>query len=339
MYSLEDKKHVLEHVDKFGIQSAIHAFGIGKSSIYSWQKKLIHSRGDKRVLMNKSTKPRRVRTRVGNWDYRVERFIQEIRFKYIGLGHEKVWKLMVKRAELENWNCKLPSKQTVARMIQDLKQNHQIPNFKPNLSFYANTSEFRVKQRKNQKKSKKQRPRQKQCKAIGERIQIDSIVLILTGGIRRYIIQATDIYSRLTFTYAYKSLSSITARDFLVKMRRVFPFIKELSEVQNDNGAEFHKHFADYLKQEKIIQLWNYTKSPKMNAFIERMNRTAQEEFIYSHAYLLKDHIHQFNQELMHWLVWYNTERPHHSLDLMSPMEFVLSKDQFSKRWWDCTIS
>jgi transposase InsO family protein len=75
-----------------------------------------------------------------------------------------------------------------------------------------------------------------------------------------------------------------------------------------------------------------------MNAYVERFNRTAQEEFIYKHNHLLKDNLPEFNQKLMHYLVWYNTQRPHFSLDLKSPLEFILSNNRFSKMWWVGTI-
>lgn len=55
-------------------------------------------------------------------------------------------------------------------------------------------------------------------------------------------------------------------------MRKVFPFINSQTEIQNDNGSEFMKHFQQYLQQEAIKQYWNYPKSPKMNAYIERYN-------------------------------------------------------------------
>lgn len=288
------------------------------------------------ILRNKSTKPLRVRTRVGKWDYRIEKFIQKTRMEHIGISHEKVHAMLIKEAKTENWNCNLPSKQTVARIIVDLKKNHQIPNFKPSLSFYANNSTFRVKQKK---KNKKPRPEKRIWKYPGERIQIDTIVLILTGGIRRYVIQATDVFTRMTFSFAYKSPSSRSASDFFTKLQEVMPFITDKTEIQTDNGSEFLGEFKILLEKAKIQQLWNYPHSPKMNAYVERMNRTTQEEFIYKHQYLLRDNIAEFNKKLMHWLVWYNTQRPHFSLDLKSPLEFLLSHDQFSKMCWVGTKS
>ena len=57
-----------------------------------------------------------------------------------------------------------------------------------------------------------------------------------------------------------------------------------------------------------------YPRCPRINGFIERANRTLQEEFIDLHLNLLSEDIDEFNRKLMDYLVWYNTERPHESL-------------------------
>lgn len=263
MYSLENKIKILNHIKKFGIKSAIDAFGVKKSSIYSWKKKLLENWNNHSCIQNKSTRPNKVRTRVGNWDYRVERFIQRVRFKHPGLTKEKVWKLLCTyNLELEKKYFKdkanndppisnLPSIATIGRIINDLKKNRQIPNWSRKISFYANTSSFRL---KTKIKKKKDRPQKKKFKFPGERIQIDTII-ILKKGIRRYIINAIDVYSRLSFSYCYKSLSSNSSTDFLIKMKQIFPFITNNTEIQNDNGSEFMKNFQEYLKNQSITQV------------------------------------------------------------------------------------
>ena len=48
---------------------------------------------------------------------------------------------------------------------------------------------------------------------------------------------------------------------------------------------------------------------PKMNAFVERFNRTIQEQFINWNLRRLRDDIDHFNRDLIDWLLWYNTKR------------------------------
>ncbi|NJL96841.1 transposase, partial [Candidatus Gracilibacteria bacterium] len=320
MYDYSQKLKILEHVNKHGIESAIDAFGVGSSSIYSWQKQLEQNHGNDMVLRNKSTRPHKLRTRNSNWDTRIDKFIQETRITHPGLTKEKVWKLLQDHNQelIDTYKSsigkspkpisKLPSISTVGRIIIGLKKNRQIPDWSRRVSFYAKTEKFKIKIKK---KVKKKRPLKKKFYKLGERIQIDTVIII-KHGISRYIINAIDVHSRLTFSMAYNSPSSSNSKDFLIKMRQVFPFIDKESEIQNDNGSEFKKHFQDYLEKENIEQFWNYPKHPKMNTWVERFNGSVQYEFIYHNldTLFLKD-LTNFNRKLMQHLVWYNTKRPH----------------------------
>jgi hypothetical protein len=42
---------------------------------------------------------------------------------------------------------------------------------------------------------------------------------------------------------------------------------------------------------------------------------------------------------LIDWLLWYNTDRPHWSLELVSPMNYLVNNNFFSKMTWTNTIS
>jgi len=64
-----------------------------------------------------------------------------------------------------------------------------------------------------------------------------------------------------------------------------------------------------------------------MNAHAERFNRTLQEEYIDDHEDELLDP-EQFNVGLMRHLLWHNTERPHGSLKMKPPVQFI--QDNFS---------
>jgi len=74
----------------------------------------------------------------------------------------------------------------------------------------------------------------------------------------------------------------------------------------------------------------------KYKAYVERMNRTLQEEFImYYEDYELED-IYEFNKKMLQYMLWYNTERPHHSLNKKSPLQYFCDimnsrKSEFSQ--------
>jgi putative transposase len=145
------------------------------------------------------------------------------------------------------------------------------------------------------------------------------------------------IESDFAFAYAYKTLSSATALDFLRKLLGIVPFA--IRRIQTDNGSEFAKHFREELVELGIPHFHTYPRTPKMNAFIERFNRTIQEEFAYGHRATLAHYIVSFNEKLIEWLIWYDTKRPHHSLGLLSPMQYLMSTltAEESQRLWTST--
>ena len=95
-------------------------------------------------------------------------------------------------------------------------------------------------------------------------------------------------------------------KEFFGYCLRVFPF--PVAFVLTDNGSEFAKHFSEELKRLHLTHYHTYPKTPKMNAHVERFNRTIQEEFANYHiGALLEPDV--FNRKLIDWLVWYNTVR------------------------------
>jgi transposase InsO family protein len=80
-----------------------------------------------------------------------------------------------------------------------------------------------------------------------------------------------------------------------------------------------------------------------MNGKIERYNRTIQEEFADWHLDELGYDLPKFNSQLMDFLIWYNTKRPHWSLNLKSPMNYLLEELNLplvksNMLWTDTTI-
>jgi hypothetical protein len=127
-----------------------------------------------------------------------------------------------------------------------------------------------------------------------------------------------------SFTFAYDRLNSKNAKDFLEKLINVMPF--EIKGIQTDN----------IIKEKRNKTLFNYPRYPKGQAYVERMNRTLQEEFVmYYEDYELED-IYEFNKKMLQYMLRYNTERPHHSLNKKSPLQYFCdiinsNKSEFSQ--------
>ena len=158
----------------------------------------------------------------------------------------------------------------------------------------------------------------------GHLVALDTVERFI-NGIRRYVITFEDIYTRFGFAWATKSHASLAAKEFFEHCQKAFPYSFNFLYVLTDNGSEFKKHFSEELRKQHLIHYHTYPKTPKMNAHLERFNKTIQEEFIDYHNYLLLNP-DEFNRELMDWLIWYNTRIVHYAFqNKLSPIQFMIS--------------
>ena len=275
---IEERLKILEFFDEFGTDATKKAFDKGRSTLFLWKKTLKEDGGRLSALAPKKTKPKHFRQSMISPE--INHFIKDYRLIHPGVGKETI------KAELDHY-CKreelpLISESTIGRIIKKLKEHSLIPRTNK-LSYYAKSENF--KERLVLKK-KKLRRKGYLPDSPGDLVQIDSIV-IFTNGLKRYLVTAIDVKSRFAFALAYNNHSSLSARDFMTKLREVAPF--PIRRVQTDNGSEFHQYFRDYLEDQNIPQFFNYPRKPKSNAYIERFNRTIQEQYVSWHLPDLED--------------------------------------------------
>jgi transposase InsO family protein len=157
---------------------------------------------------------------------------------------------------------------------------------------------------------------------------VDTIERI-RDGMRRYVMSFIDPNTRIAFAVALPSKSSAnTAKALDALLQGLYPeeqesnpTLKRSLAFLSDNGSEFKKYFDALLKHHQLTHYWTYPRCPKMNAHNERFNRTLQEQFVEYHEELLFSDINAFNRKLAEWIVQYNTIIPHHSLNLVSPLQ------------------
>jgi len=327
---IEERLRILEFFDEFGATATRRAFNKSRSTLFLWKKNLKEDGGRLSALAPKKTKPKHFRQSLISPS--INHFIKDYRLVHPGVGKETI------KAELDHYCDKeglpLISESTIGRIVKDLKEHSLIP-ITNKLSYYAKSESF--KERLVQKKKKLRRKGYTPAYP-GDLVQIDSIV-IFTNGLKRYLVTAIDVKSRFAFALAYNNHSSLSARDFMTKLREVAPF--PIRRVQTDNGSEFHQCFREYLEDEDITQFFNYPRRPKSNAYIERFNRTIQEQYVSWHLSELED-INNFNHNLMEYLLWYNTIRPHKSLQKIPPLKYFIdnfiTNTQKSNMLWTLTM-
>ena len=319
---IEHRIKVLNFFERYGPEATKEAFSVSRSTIYLWKKKLKDNQGRLSVLAPGSRAPRVKRCRITS-DL-ITNFIVNERTTHYRLGKDKLAELLIPVCTEANISC--PSVSTVGRIIKDLKDQGRLPKYQ---RVTVNGRTGRVYETKRKPQLKKERRGSYKPYRAGDLVQIDCVIKFV-NGMRRYIISAIDYNSEFAFSFAYSSLSSARAKDFLHKFITVAPF--EVKRVQTDNGSEFYKLFHETCNDLALIHYWNYPRHPKMNAKIERYNRTVQEEFVDYHLDDLGYDLDNFNYLLMDWVLWYNTVRPHWTLKLKSPLRALLDGLQLTNR-------
>ena len=306
------KAKVLVFWEKHGLQATLDAFPVKRSTLFLWKKILNDNQGKLVSLNDQKRTPKHTRKR--DWPFEIRQKIKNIRFDEVhpNLGSEKIFPLLEKFCKEKNLAC--PKPKTISRIIADDPEKMRI--FPQKISHFG-----RIKKTNRQKVLRK--PKDLKPEYPGHFIALDTIEKFVNGT-RRYVITFEDIYTRFSFAWATKSHASKAAEEFFELCQKVFPHSCNFLWVLTDNGSEFKKHFSDKLKTLHLTHYHTYPKTPKMNAHVERFNRTIQEDWIDWHISELSDP-DVFNAHLMDYLIFYNTERVHFAFNnKLSPMQYML---------------
>jgi len=316
------RARILSFWDRYGLEATIEAFGVSRRTLYSWKRARVKSDGTLESLNPVSRAPKTRRKRL--WPEKITSEIRRIREEHPNLGKEKIHPFLKIFCDERTLVC--PSVRTIGRIIADTPDKMRIF---PQKVRHNGT----VVVRKRRKVTRK--PQGFKATRPGECLAFDTVERIIHGS-RRYVVTAVDLYSRFSLAFATTSHASKAASEFFSAIKTLFPY--KIDYVLTDNGSEFMKHF-DTAVREACNDHWHtYPKTPKMNAHCERFNRTIQEEFVDYHTPLLLDPP-SFNLKLADYLIWYNGQRPHHSLKLKSPVQFLQSNHQECNLWWPNTNS
>jgi len=308
---------ILTFWKKHGTEATEEAFQVKERTLFLWQQKLRAHKGKLEALNNGSRAPKKKRKR--RYDYRIVEEIQRLRDMHPNLGEKKIHPLLNAFCEVQHLPCPKPA--TIGRIIKDKGGMRTIPQ--------RITGTGKIRPYKKEKVLRK--PKDTHAEHPGHLVALDTIEFVLHGT-RFYIITVEDIYSRFSCAWATRSHASRAAEEFFRMWQEVFPY--QTTFVLTDNGSEFKKHFSDRLQELQITHYHTYPRCPKMNAHIERFNRTIQEEFVYHHRALLFSDIEAFNARLVEWLLFYNVKRVHHAFgNKLSPVQFLV---QYERLQADC---
>ena len=148
----------------------------------------------------------------------------------------------------------------------------------------------------------------------GDRVQMDTCKI--APGLYQYT--AIDDCSRWQVLALYPDRSAASTLDFLGRVRAGMPF--PLRRVQTDRGGEFFAYeVRNRLRDWRIKFRPNRPRAPHLNGKVERVQRTALEEFWPTVG--LEDPALPGRPE--EWLRFYNQHRPHSALGAGTPAERI----------------
>ena len=305
------KAKIIVFAEKHGIETALEAFEVKRRTFFDWKQKWRAGGKIPEALNEESRAPKTKRKRL--WNDCILSEIKRIRWEHPNLGKEKLHPLLAKWCRQNGLAC--PTSTTIGRLMKDLGGLRRRPT---KLSHFG---KVKVINRHNVLR----KPMDFKAEYPGHCVALDTIEKHINGS-RRYVITFEDIYTRYAFAWGTKSHASLAAKEFFTLCLTIFPF--PITLVLTDNGSEFMKHFDEELRRLHLVHYHTYPKTPKMNAHLERFNRTIQEGFVDYHTQeLLAPGV--FNAKLIDWLVWYNTDRVHCAFqNKLSPVQFMLQLPQ-----------
>jgi len=327
-YSLSEiaqkRMDIITFYDEFGENATIKAFGADRKVVSRWRKRLTENKGKLESLIPYSTKPKTVR-RV-SYAQKIVDFIRKYREDHPRTGKEKI------KIELDSHCLKEGIKTVSESTVGNIIKRHKFFFQKSGRIYHNPDSKWA---RNEAQKKKRLRVRHPPKLDDFGHIQSDAVQRI-TDGIKDYFISAIDAKMKFTLTLNYKNLTSRNNKDLYQRFISVYP--GKIRDWQSDNGSENLGEFDQQLEEDQIPHFFSYPHCPKINAYIERYNRTVQEEFIDNNLDIIHDKI-LFNQKLADYLIWYNSERPHKSLGLKSPLQYFLEKGGMSQKSLTYTLN
>lgn len=154
---------------------------------------------------------------------------------------------------------------------------------------------------------------------LGSLVQLDTKHFYVLGQ-KFYVFAAIDCKSRFGMCWAYRSISSTSAADFLQRVKSAFPFT--IQAVNTDNGSEYLLHLHQATQNLGITHYFSYPHTPQMNGRVERFIRTLIYEFFNWQDDLIPE-LEHINQKCTFFNQKYQYLRFHQALNYQTPAEYV----------------
>lgn len=149
-----------------------------------------------------------------------------------------------------------------------------------------------------------------------------------------YLSLITDMYSRKIVGYQVHQDLSVNGCVEALKMALKQRVDKQQSLIHHsDRGVQYCSHSYVKLLQKNGIEIsMTQTGDPLENAIAERINKTIKEEFTTDRQMSFKS-IDQAKNEIKKYVKFYNEQRPHRSVNWLTPLEAHLQTGKLKRQW------
>lgn len=143
----------------------------------------------------------------------------------------------------------------------------------------------------------------------------------------------TDAYSREILGYSVGA--TLETPHTLEALSQALSKSTKLERIglihHSDRGCQYASHiYTSVLKKNEIRISMTESGDPKDNAIAERVNGILKTEFLNHHTF---ESIEQVREIVDHAVEFYNTQRPHRSLDMLTPRQAAEKTGKINKRW------
>lgn len=283
------------------VREAAALLGISLSTLYRWRAR--YQAKGLRGLRPRSRRPRRCPRK--RWAPELTRRLIQLRQAHPGWGKQKLTVLLHREGYAV-------SVSTVGRMVSELLRRGRIAR-----------SPRRVKRRR----ASRPRPWAQRGwggldDVIGKVVQVDTMTVTPYYGFRFKQFTAVDVASRYLVGALYSRATARCAAGFLDQVLSRLPF--RVRAVQVDGGSEFCAEFEQACQERAIPLIVLPPYSPKLNTRVEYVHGTCRREF-YECTEMAAD-LEGARRQWAEWEDTYNRVRPHQSLGLKTPIQYIKSR-------------
>lgn len=147
-----------------------------------------------------------------------------------------------------------------------------------------------------------------------------------------YLSLITDMYSRKIVGFDVSESLEASGALRALKMATRGNFYDGCIH-HSDRGVQYCCHaYTNFLKKKQIKISMTENGDPLENAIAERINRTIKEEFTENKTLIFRS-LDEAKKELPKFINFYNTKRPHRSIEMMTPEQAHQKTGELRKCW------